>query len=63
MSGQALIIGKEIEVVSEVNSTNAYAKENLRKNLDSRGYWVFTEKQLQGRGQGSNRWASDSKHS
>ena len=63
MSGQALIIGKEIEVVSEVNSTNAYAKENLRKNLDSRGDWVFTEKQRSGPGAGRHRWASDSKHS
>lgn len=63
MSEQALIIGKEIEVISEVNSTNAYAKENLRSHLDWRGYWVVTEHQLQGRGQGGNRWVSDSAHS
>ena len=57
---KALIIGKEIEVVESVDSTNEYAKQTLRPLLEGHGYWVFTEQQKKGRGQSGNSWISDS---
>jgi BirA family transcriptional regulator, biotin operon repressor / biotin---[acetyl-CoA-carboxylase] ligase len=57
---KALIIGKDIEVVESVDSTNEYAKQTLRPLLEGHGYWVFTEQQKKGRGQSGNIWISDS---
>jgi BirA family biotin operon repressor/biotin-[acetyl-CoA-carboxylase] ligase len=55
---KALIIGKDIEVVRAVDSTNEYAKETLRPLLDAIGYWIFTDHQKNGRGQMGNAWVS-----
>jgi BirA family biotin operon repressor/biotin-[acetyl-CoA-carboxylase] ligase len=55
---EALIIGKDIELVAAVDSTNEYAKRSMRSVLDFRGYWVFTDRQNKGKGQAGNAWIS-----
>lgn len=60
---KALIIGKDIELLEAVDSTNEYAKRNLRPVLDWQGYWVFAHRQTNGRGQAGNRWISNTEKS
>ena len=60
---KALIIGKDIELVDSVDSTNEYAKQTLRTFIDGQGYWIFTERQTKGKGQSGSLWISDSANS
>ncbi len=54
-----LFIGHPIKILEQVDSTNSYALNLLRDNLQAEGSIIWAKEQLAGRGQRGAKWSSE----
>lgn len=56
---QTLFIGHPIKILNQVNSTNSFALELVKKSPPAEGYVVWAKEQFAGRGQRGTTWSSE----
>lgn len=56
---QTLFIGHPIKILEQVDSTNSYALEFIRKSSPAEGYVIWAKEQFAGRGQRGTAWSSE----